>query len=153
MDEQLTLAEIFDIADQVRQNTRDFYEEATTLFAHHSNLFLDMVTLEDDFGRALDRLKQAYLKNKKNSVVADDSLRKSVSGLHVLASADPARIFHERIRKEEIIQIAMKIAREIIDYFDGLKNFTTDADTRKILQLIIEAKARQVRTLQSWIQS
>ena len=153
MDEQLTLAEIFDIADQVRQNTRDFYEEATTLFAHHSNLFLDMVTLEDDFGRALDRLKQADLKNKKNSVVADDSLRKSVSGLHVLASADPARIFHERIRKEEIIQIAMKIAREIINYFDGLKNFTTDADTRKILQLIIEAKARQVRTLQSWIQS
>ena len=61
MDEQLPLAEIFDIADQVRQNTRDFYEEATTLFAHHSNLILDMVTLEDDFGRALDRLKLAYL--------------------------------------------------------------------------------------------
>ncbi|MBE0536972.1 MAG: hypothetical protein IH624_15015 [Phycisphaerae bacterium] len=151
MDEQLTLAEIFDIADQVGRNARDFYEEATTLFAHHSNLFLDMVTLEDDFARALDRLKQVYLKGKKSSVVADDSLRKSVSGLHVLASADPARIFHDRIRKDEIIQISMKIEKDVLKYFSGLKSFTADDDVKKILQLILEAKARQIRTLASWL--
>ncbi len=153
MDEQLTLAEIFDIADQVRQNARDFYEEATTLFAHHSNLFLDMVTLEDDFGRTMDRLKSAYLKGKKNSVVADDSLRKSVSGLHVLAAADPARVFHDRIRKEEIVQIAIKIGKDIVNYFSGLKSFTTDEDTRRILQLIIEARIRQLKTLAAWLQT
>jgi len=151
MDEQLTPVEIFDIVDQVRQNARDFYEEATTLFAHHSNLFLDMVTLEDDFGRAVDRLKQVCLKDRKNSVVADDSLRKSVSGLHVLASADPARVFHDRIRKNEIIHIAIKIAKDIVNYFDGLRNFTTDADAKKIIRLIIEAKTRQINALTAWL--
>jgi hypothetical protein len=151
MDEQLTLAEIFDIAEQVRQNARDFYEEATTLFAHHSNLFLDMVTLEDDFGRSLERLKQSYLKDRMNSMVADDSLRKSVSGLHVLAAADPARVFHDHIRKDEIIQIARKISKDIINYFSGLKSFTTDGEARKILQLIIEARIRQLKTLSNWL--
>jgi len=150
MDEQLTLMEIFDIADQVRQNARDFYEEATTLFAHHSNLFLDLVTLEDDFGRSLQRLKQAYLKDK-NSAVADDSLRKSVSGLHVLAAADPARVFHDRIRKDEIIHIAAKIAKDIINYLSGLKSFTKDVEARRILQLIIEVRMRQLKTLAEWL--
>ena len=55
-----------------------------------------------------------------------------------------------RIRKEEIIQIAIKIAKDIINYFDGLRNFTTDADARKIIRLIIEAKTRQVNTLAAW---
>ncbi len=66
MDEELTALEVIEIAEQVQLNAREFYDKATSLFGHHSNLFLDMVSLEDEFGGVLAGIRQRYVAEEKN---------------------------------------------------------------------------------------
>lgn len=151
MDEELTALEIIEIAGQIQLNAREFYDKATSLFAHHSNLFLDLVSLEDEFAHVLAGIRQRYVADEKDFVSADDSLYKSVAGLHVLQGADPSRLFREDVRKAEIITIAINIAHDIINYLDGLKNFTADEKARTILRLAVEEKMRQISILKKWL--
>ena len=151
MDEQLNAMEILRIANQVSDSTRDFYDEATSLFAHHSNLFLDMVRLEDDFAQTLTQVKADFLDEANNSPHLDDSLFKSVAGLHILSGADPSVLFHATVRKNEIINIAIKLARDIVNYFNGLENFTVNRNAKVILRSITKEKNRQISILKSWL--
>ncbi len=151
MDDQLNAMEILRIANQVSDSTRDFYDEATSLFAHHSNLFLDMLRLEDDFAQTLTQLKADFLDEINNKPHLDDSLFKSVAGLHILSGAEPAMLLHKTIRKNEIISIVLKLERDIINYFDGLANFTADQNAKAILRSIIKEKNRQRSILKSWL--
>lgn len=151
MDEELTALEVIEIAEQVQQNTREFYDKATSLFAYHSNLFFDLVSLEDEFGGVLAEIRQRYVAGKKGFASADDSLYKSVSGLHVLQGADPSRLFREGVRKAEIIRIAVNIAHDIVNYLDGLKNFTADEKAKTIILLAVEEKMRQISVLKRWL--
>ena len=151
MDEELTALEIIEIAEQVQLNAREFYDKATSLFTYHSNLFLDLVSLEDEFGHVLAGIRQRYVAEEKDSAAADDSLYKSVAGLHVLEGADPSRLFREDVRKAEIIRIAVNIAHDIINYLDGLKNFTADEKAKTIIRLAVEEKMRQISVLKRWL--
>ena len=151
MDEELTALEIIEIAEQVQLNAREFYDKATSLFAYHSNLFLDMVSLEDEFGQVLAEIRQRYVAEEKDSDIADESLYKSVAGLHVLHGADPSRLFREGVRKAEIIRIAVNIAHDMVNYLDGLKNFTTDEKAKIIIRLAVVEKKRQISVLKRWL--
>ena len=152
MDEELTALEVIEIAEQVQLNAREFYDKATSLFAHHSNLFLDMVSLEDEFGDVLAGIRQRYVADEKDFVSADERLYKSVAGLHVLEGADPSRMFREDVRKAEIITIAVNIAHDIVNYLDGLKNFTADEEAKTIIRLAVEGKMRQITVLKRWLE-
>jgi len=142
---------VLDIAEQVQSNAREFYEKATALFAHHSNLFLDLVGLEDEFADVLAGIRQRYAAGEQKFAVADDSVYKSVAGLHVLQGAEPSRTFRRDARKSDILRIAINIAHDIVNYLDGLKNFTSDRNAEIILRLAVEEKMRQIDIMKGWL--
>ena len=152
MDEELNGLEILKIAEQVQEGARDFYQEAASLFAHHSNLFLELVLLEDDFGRAVARMKEDFLRKNKNSTVPDDSLFRSVVGLHVFVRAEPSKLFLAKMRKEQIITIVLKIEQDLNKYLEGLKNFTADENAVAVLRSIVDEKKRQINAIKDWLE-
>lgn len=151
MDEELTALEVFKISEQVQQSARDLYEEASTLFAHHSNLFFDLVLLEDSFGQAIAKRRNEYLRNAERTVIPDDSLYNSVSGLHVFAGADPAKLFESDMRKEEIIEIVLMFGQKVINYFNGLRNFTKDKKALEALDFVLREKQDQLQVMKRWL--
>lgn len=151
MKEELRTTEVFDIAQQVNEDAIEFYQESIPLFTHHQNTFLDLVQMEKQMGLRLEKIKHEVLQRERNTNSTDDSLFKSIAGVQIFETMNPAKIFVERMRKSDIIKVAIKIELEIVKYFEGLKRFTSEHVAENVIDFLINERHKKVDLLKEML--
>jgi rubrerythrin len=156
MEEKYSCFEIFQIAEQVERNGADVYREAA------------LKTDDQELGALFERLsewekqhEQRFAEMKK--LICDELCDKrrfdprqymsgnpqALANLAAFAiNKDKSEILSKIENKTEVLKQAIKIEKEAIIFFQGLKKFARDLFTKDQIGMIIEEEKRHVSILE-----
>ncbi|MHC4293083.1 MAG: ferritin-like domain-containing protein [Planctomycetota bacterium] len=156
MEDKYNCFEIFQIAEQVERNGAEVYREAA------------QKTDDEELSTMFNRLSQwekqheqsfAEMKKRLSDELCDKrrfDARQYMSGnpqaLAKLAAfainKDKSKIMAKINNKTEVLKQAIKIEKEAIDFFKGLKKFARDLFTKDQIGTIIKEEERHVSILE-----
>jgi len=147
-------AEIFEIAEQIERNGAKFYRKAATMFSDPDicKLFVRLAEWEAEHEKTFAEMRNRILASN----VAPTSFRpeetlpdpKVMAGLAVFGiRAEPREELNGRENRVDILRRAVEKEKDSIVFYDGLKDFLSDATDREQVDRIIAEEMQHVRTL------
>jgi rubrerythrin len=146
--------EIFEIAEQIERNGVTFYRKAAALYEDPdaSQLFLKLAEWEAEHEKTFAQMKQnmfgahtAPMSFKSGETRLDP---KMMAGLAIFGiRAEPTEELDGRENQDDILRKAVEKEKDSIVFYNGLKDFLSNAADRESIDRIITEEMRHIRIL------
>ncbi|MHC4842245.1 MAG: ferritin-like domain-containing protein [Planctomycetota bacterium] len=156
MEDKYSCFEIFQIAEQVERNGADVYREVSlktddqelgTLFKclsewekQHEQTFLELKKL------VCDEVSDKRRFNPRQYMSRNPQALAKLAAFAI--NKDKSEILAKLENKTEVLNQAIKMEREVIVFFEGLKKFARDLYTKDQIGLIINEEKKHISILE-----
>ncbi len=146
--------EIFEIAEQIERNAVTFYRRAATLFDDPdiSERFLELAEWEAEHETTFMEMKQKMfgtnpaLTSFRPGETKPDP--KVMAGLAVFGiRAEPTEELNGRESQDDILRRAVEKEKDSIVFYNGLKDFLSNASDQDSIDSIITEEMKHIRIL------
>lgn len=147
--------EVFEIAEQIERNGARFYRKAAAIFTDPdlSKLFLRLADWEAEHEKTFKDMKKKIL----GSNTASMSFRpegtlpdpKVMAGLAIFGiRAEPTEELNGKESRDDILRRAIEKEKDSIVFYNGLKDFLSDAADHTSIDRIITEEKQHIKILQ-----
>ena len=155
MDTKFSGFEILKIAEKVSHNGAEFYRKEAELFDNPEVLQVlsALVGWHEKHEKIFARMRRRFSEKTGNFGVfdPDDYIRSNPEAMAALTpfaiKSDAARQFSGSESKEQILEEAIRKKKDIIVFYNGLKDFARDQVGRDIIDEIIKEENRHIEML------
>jgi rubrerythrin len=146
--------EVFEIAEQIERNGARFYRKAAAIFTDPdlSKLFLKLADWEAEHEKTFTGMKKMFRSNTASiSFRPEETLPdpKVMAGLAIFGiRAEPTEELNGKESRDDILRGALEKEKDSIVFYNGLKDFLSDAADRTPIDRIITEERQHIKTLQ-----
>jgi rubrerythrin len=152
---EFSAGEVFEMAKNIERNGAGFYRKAAEQFDDETatHLLIELAEMEDDHLKTFIEMKAELSAREIENTVFDPY---GESGLYLQAMAsehvfdvkvDPSEALTGNETLEDILKIAMKLEKDSILFYYGMKSVVPDALGKARLEDIIEQEFGHIATL------
>jgi rubrerythrin len=152
---KFSAGEVFEMAKNIERNGAKFYRKAADQFDDKiaSDLLMELAEMEDDHLRTFTEMKADLSARELEGTVFDPY---GESGLYLQAMAsehvfdvkvDPSDALTGKETLEDILKISIKLEKDSILFYYGLKSLVPDVLGKERLEDIIEQEFGHISTL------
>jgi len=151
----LNVEEVFEIAEQIERNGATFYRKAAALFddPEMRQMFLELADSEIEHEKTFSDMK----KKRFGSNTASTSFRpeemlpdpKGMAGLAIFGiRTEPTEELNGKETRNDILRRAVGKEKDSIVFYNGLKDFLSNAEDQAPIDRIINEERQHIRMLQ-----
>ena len=151
---KFNLAEIFEIAEQIERNGVDFYKHAAKKFKDVPELKELLLKLADDekkHERIFKDFKKAFTDKTINDETCDETALMyldAIAGQFVFGDKEnKEREIFSSLSKQDIFKFGIKIEKDSILFYLGLKDAIVDPNDKRAIDLLIDEEKRHLTDL------
>ena len=153
MDVTFNADEVFEMAEQIERNGAKFYRAAAEKFPTIQQILLDLAIAEDEHEKTFKDMR-AQLSGREQEPMVFDPDNEAQMYLQVVADghvfdtkADPAEQLKGKDKPGDILQTAIKMEKESIAFYAGLKECVPPRAGRDKVEAIIREEFSHIATL------
>jgi rubrerythrin len=148
-------AEIFQVAVEIVENGRAFYEKAGSLIddAEVNKLFAELAHEELEHKKEIEKLKAQLPGDTTSPTVADpenelDLYVKAMAGQHVFMSCGALNVQMDQIKDTEgALKLALQFEKDSVIFFLSMQEATCEGRDRDLITLLLKEELTHVRRL------
>jgi rubrerythrin len=161
MEEKYSFFEVFQIAEQVERNGAEVYREAANRTDDEKicAMFLRLAQWERKHEQSFAEMKKRLCEEICDKQMFDPNQYMSVNPQALASLAafainkDTSGILAKSGNKTELLKHAIKIEKEVIVFFEGLKDFARDSLTKDQIGVIIKEEQRHIAILEQSLEA
>lgn len=145
--------EVFEMAEQIERNGAKFYRAAAEKFSSVKQMLLDLASMEDEHEKTFKDMR-AQLSGREQETMAFDPDDEAQMYLQVVADGhvfdtkdDPAEQLKGKDKPEDVLRTAIKMEKESIAFYAGLKECIPPRAGRDKVEGIIREEFGHIATL------
>lgn len=150
----LNAFEVFEIAEQIERNGAKFYRKAATIFEDLNirQIFLRLADWETEHEKTFTDMREQILGSDTASVSfrPDEALPdpKVMAGLAIFGiRAEPTEELNGKETRDDVLRKAIEKEKDSIVFYNGLKDFLSNAADRDPIDRIISEEMQHIRIL------
>ena len=153
-------SEVFQIAVQIKENCKGFYEKAQSIIEDPSvkKLFSDLTLEEVEHKRKIEDLKGKLPLDAKTPTVSDpqnelDSYIKMMADQHVVGSREDLETELAGVKNAgDALKLALRLEKDSVIFFLGMQEATCAGKDRDLISLLVKEEQDHVRRLSLQLQ-
>jgi len=156
----LNALEVFEIAEQIERNGAKFYRRAAAIFNNPdiSKLFLRLAEWETQHEKIFAEMKKKIFGSNTVSMSFRPGEKlpdpKVIAGLAIFGiRAEPTEELNGKESQDDILRRAVEKEKDSIIFYNGLKDFLSDAVDRDPIDRIITEEMQHIRILHESIRT
>jgi rubrerythrin len=148
-------AEVFQVAMEIKENGRAFYEKAQEMIQDPEvrKLFADLAREEVEHKNKIGSLKARLPSDFKSPIVADpenelDLYVKAMADQHVFRSCGALNVQMDQIKDvQDALKLALQFEKDSVIFFLGMQEATCEGRDRDVINLLLKEEQSHVRQL------
>jgi len=148
-------AEIFQVAIEIKENARAFYEKAQHLIQDPEvqKLFADLAREEVEHKNRIGSLKAGLPSDIEPAMAADpenelDLYVKAMADQHVFRSCGALNVQLDQIKDvKDALKLALQFEKDSVIFFLGMQEATCEGRDRDVINLLLKEEQSHVRRL------
>ncbi|MEN6441596.1 MAG: ferritin family protein [Syntrophobacter sp.] len=148
-------AEVFQVAIEIKENSRAFYEKAQNMIHDPDvqKLFADLARDELEHKGGIESLKAGLPPDIKSPTVADpenelDLYVKAMADQHVFRSCGALNVQLDQIKDvQDALRLALQFEKDSLIFFLGMQDATCEGKDRDLITLLVKEEQTHVRRL------
>lgn len=148
-------AEVFQIAIEIEENGKSFYERAQEIVedAEVQKLFSELAREEVEHRKRFDSIKSALPGDLQTPTVSDpdnqlDQYIKMMADQHVFSSTEEMILKVSEIRSvSDALKLAIQFEKDSVIFYLGMQEATCEGKARDLVSLLIKEEQDHVRRL------
>jgi rubrerythrin len=148
-------AEVFQVAIEIKENGRAFYEKAQNIIQDPEvqKLFADLAQEEVEHMNRIGSLKARLPSDIGSPTVADpenelDLYVKAMADQHVFRSCGALNVRLDQIKDvQDALKLALQFEKDSVIFFLGMQEATCEGTDRDLITLLIKEELNHVRRL------
>jgi rubrerythrin len=147
--------EVFQVAIEIKENGRAFYEKAQKMIQDPEvrKLFADLAREEVEHKNRIGNLKARLPSDFKSPTVADpenelDLYVKAMADQHVFRSCGALNVQMDQIKDvQDALKLALQFEKDSVIFFLGMQEATCEGRDRDVINLLLKEEQSHVRQL------
>jgi rubrerythrin len=148
-------AEVFQVAFEIMENGRTFYEKAQNMIQDPEvqKLFADLAREEVEHKNRIESLKAGLPSDIKPPAIADpenelDLYVKAMAAQHVFRSCGALNVQLDQIKDvQDALKLALQFEKDSVIFFLGMQEATCEGRDRDVINLLLKEEQSHVRRL------